>query len=79
MEGSLLPLSLLAPGKKALVRGITGGRGMRQKLAAMGFSPGLSVRVLQNNCRGPLIVSLGNTRVALGRGLAQKITVEEIP
>lgn len=70
-----MPLSTLPNGKVGVVRALTGGRGFVSRLAAMGFIPGTEVVVLQNFGRGPLIVSVRNTRVALGRGEAARIWV----
>jgi ferrous iron transport protein A len=48
------------------------------RLASLGFTPGARLRVIQNIGRGPIIVSLRDTRVALGRGEATKIIVERM-
>jgi len=45
------------------------------RLAALGFTPGAEVRVVRNQGRGPLIVSVLDTEVALGRGQAAHIIV----
>ncbi len=74
---AVLPLGLLAPGQGGLIKDITGGRHIRCRLTELGFIPGAKVRVWQNQPWGPLIVSLGDGRVAIGRGVAQKILVEE--
>lgn len=42
----------------------------------MGFTPGVEVTMVQNYRHGPLLVSLRDTRLALGRGEASKILVE---
>ncbi len=47
------------------------------RLASLGFTPGANLHVVQNYGRGPIIVTLRDTRVALGRGEAQKILVEQ--
>jgi ferrous iron transport protein A len=55
-----------------------GGHQFLSRLASLGFTPGAHLQVVQNYGRGPLIVSLRDTRVALGRGEAQKILVEQL-
>ncbi|MEW5763038.1 MAG: ferrous iron transport protein A [Bacillota bacterium] len=74
---ALLPLGLLSPGESGTVRDVMGGRHIRSRLGEMGLMPGSKVRVLQNQPCGPLIVTLGDVRLVLGRGVAQKILVEE--
>lgn len=75
--GRVLPLAFLATGKKAVIRKITGGRAARYKLGEMGFTNGIVVRAVRNDGYGPMIVSVRESRVAIGRGMAQKIMVEE--
>jgi len=45
------------------------------RLASLGFTPGAEVSMSQNYGRGPLIVTVRGTRVALGRVEAAKIFV----
>jgi ferrous iron transport protein A len=70
-------LSRVKSGATAWIRGIQGGHTFLSRLAALGFTPGASIKVVQNRGRGPIIVDLRGTRVALGRGEASKILVEE--
>ncbi|MEZ0397202.1 MAG: FeoA family protein [Anaerolineales bacterium] len=72
----LLPLAEIRPGERALLRQFRAGRAVENRLASLGFTPGAAVEVVQNFGRGPLIVSVRGTRVALGRGEAAKILVE---
>jgi ferrous iron transport protein A len=48
------------------------------RLAALGLVVGAHLEVLQNSGRGPLLVRVHNTRVALGRNEATKVLVEEL-
>jgi ferrous iron transport protein A len=52
-----------------------GGQHFLSRLASLGFTPGARLKVLQNYGHGPIIVSVRDTRVALGRGEAEKILV----
>jgi ferrous iron transport protein A len=45
------------------------------RLATLGFTPGAKLTMVQNFGRGPLIVSIRGTRIALGRGEATKVRV----
>jgi len=62
-------------GEKLLIKEIAGGREARARLASMGLRPGDPVEVISNDGEGRLIVGAGSTRLALGRGIAQKIMV----
>ncbi len=70
-----IPLSALAPGETGIIRGFSAGRGMVSRCLALGFTPGTAVEMVQNAGRGPVIVLVRDTRVALGRGEAQKVMV----
>lgn len=70
-------LDQLAPGTRAVVSELQGGRGFVSRLAGMGVSVGCQIEVLQNPTHGPLLLRVRNTRVALGRGEASKILVKE--
>ncbi len=47
------------------------------RLVSLGFTPGAEVSMTQNYGYGPLIVTVRGTHVALGRGEAAKIFVEQ--
>ena len=49
------------------------------RLVSLGFTPGAEVSMSQNYGRGPLIVTVRGTRVALGRIEAAQILVERKP
>jgi ferrous iron transport protein A len=77
MSKERITLNALTPGEVGIVRQLDGGRGFMSRLAALGFTPGAEVTMVQNFGRGPLIVLVRDTRVALGRGEAMKVLVEK--
>lgn len=70
-----MPLTMLKVGESACVKEIVGGRTARAKLSNLGFVGGKKVKVFSEN-NGPLIVGLGENRIAIGRGMAHKIIVD---
>lgn len=72
----LVALSTLSPREKGVVRLLQGGRGFVGRMAALGFTPGAMVTMVQNFGRGPMIVLVRGTRLALGRGEGQKVLVQ---
>ncbi len=74
-KNRVVALSILHPGERGVVTELLGGRGVLGRMAALGFTPGTEVTMLQNFGHGPLIVLLRDTRVALGRGEASKVSV----
>jgi ferrous iron transport protein A len=78
---SLSPVALdaLPAGTSAVVRELRGGSQLVQRLAALGLTEDAPIVVLHNARRGPLLVLVRDTRVAIGRGEAAKIFVEQVP
>lgn len=72
----ILSLAEIHAGERAVVRQFRAGRAVESRLASLGMTPGAALEVVQNYGRGPLIVSVRGTRIALGRGEAAKILVE---
>lgn len=67
----------MGSGKIGKVVEIQGGRGLIARLSAMGVRPGISItKVSGQIMRGPVIVSVGNTRIAIGFGMASRVIVE---
>jgi ferrous iron transport protein A len=71
----MVPLSSIESGAVGVVQDLNGGRVFISRVAALGFTPGTEITMLQNYRRGPLIVVVRDTHVALGRGEARKILV----
>jgi ferrous iron transport protein A len=74
-EPELTRLSDLPSGQVGIVHSLNGGRHFVSRMVSLGFTPGTEVRVMQNYGHCSLIASVRNTRVALGRGEAQKVLV----
>ena len=77
-EPQLVSLDKIPSGISVVVRKLDGGRELATRLAALGLSIESQVKVLQNRAHGPLLVLVRDTRIALGRGQAMKILVEEL-
>lgn len=75
LRDSAIPLSALGAGESGTVAEIPGGQNLRSRMLTLGLTPGAEVTILQNYGRGPLIVRVRDTRVALGRGEAGKVLV----
>jgi ferrous iron transport protein A len=73
-----MSLSDLNEKEKARILKIQGGVCLIQRLMDLGLTYGAVVQVVRNFGRGPVIVSVRNTEIALGRGIARKIWVEKI-
>jgi ferrous iron transport protein B len=74
MNGEVIPLSLIGEGEEGFVYLLSGGEGFVSRLAGMGIIAGTNVKVLRNS-GGHIIVLASDTRIALGKGQADKILV----
>ncbi|MEA2085906.1 MAG: FeoA family protein, partial [Chloroflexota bacterium] len=72
-----MPLAMACSGKPVTVTGVRAGWGLQRRLADMGLTPGVRIRVINSQMPGPVLIDLRGSRVGLGRGVAQKILVKE--
>jgi Fe2+ transport system protein FeoA len=63
-------------GEPVRVKRLDGGEGFRSKIIALGLVPGQTVVVRSFSRRGPVVVQVNGTRVALGREMAEKVVVD---
>ncbi len=68
-------LSEIPAGQTVRLVKVDAGQGLNSRLAAMGLLANVCVEVLRNDFRGQLIVRVKNTKVVLGRGMANKVQV----
>ena len=72
-------LATLANGERAIVTGVVGGGHLQKRLENMGLRPGKEVTKLgAMPAAGPVTVECGGFCVALGHGIAQRVTVKPI-
>ncbi len=74
-KGHLMTLGSLPAGKTGTVAELQGVRGFTTLMAALVFTPGAQVTMIQNFGRGPIIVLVRGTRIALGRGEAEHVWI----
>lgn len=72
------PLSMAEEGVKVRVVALHGGAGLDKRLTEMGLNVGGELTVVQRQGGGGLVVARGETRFALGGGMAHKILVERL-
>ncbi len=74
----IVELSRLKKDESGIVEKIESGVRAKQKLLSMGITVGKTITVLENMPFQPLIISVDNTKLAIGRGLASKIIVRKV-
>lgn len=71
-------LAQMKSGEEGIIVAIQGGYGLMRRAEALGVRLGVKIRKISSQfMRGPVTVQVGNTQVALGFGMAQKIIVEK--
>lgn len=80
-EAASQPLSKMAKGQGGYVVAQRGGRDFQQRITSQGLSIGSKVEVVQNSNtggnEGPVVIRSGETRLTIGRGMADKILVRD--
>lgn len=71
------PLSMADEGARVRVVALRGGAGLDKRMTEMGLNVGSELTVRQRQ-GGGVVVSRGETRFALGGGMAHKIMVERV-
>ena len=69
------PLSMVKAGETVKLASIKAGRGLNSRLASMGLVPNVEIKVVSNSRPGPFVISVKNSKMMLGRGMAHKIMV----
>ncbi|MCP5099843.1 MAG: ferrous iron transport protein A [Chloroflexi bacterium] len=69
-----LPLSMANVGEKLQLVDIRTCRTLTHRLAELGLTHGVTLKIVQNS-GGPLLISVRGSRIAIGRGMAHKLQV----
>jgi ferrous iron transport protein A len=72
------PLGLAKAGEQVKIIGITSGKNLAKRLTAMGLTEGTAIQVLQWQPQVGFVIRCGETRLAIGAGMAHKIMVEPV-
>jgi len=71
-EGKSLPLAMASVGEKLRIVKLKGSEGTVRRLIGMGLVPSIEVQIVSTS-GGSVIVAIGDNRIGLGAGMAQKI------
>lgn len=71
-------LSQFKKGEKVKILGINCGKKFSRRLCDLGLFEGTDIRIIKNDNFGPIIIQILNSKIALGRGEANKIYGEKI-
>ena len=70
-------ISNLKPGQSGTIQALPEGKKAQTRLSEMGLRCGMSVTLKHKMpLKGPVIIEVGRTQIALGQGMADKIQVK---
>jgi len=72
---NVFPLNMVIEGEKVKIVSIIGGKNLVKRLLALGLIEETEMQVLHKQPGNGVVVACGETRLALGLGMAQKIMV----
>lgn len=74
-----LTLNQLNKGRKAVVVELNGGYGLTNRLNGLGIMKKKEVIKISNSfMKGPVTVKIGQSKIAIGHGMAEKIFVKMV-
>lgn len=74
-----MELTEIDRGGQAVILKIEGGRKYRERLMSLGIIPGVFVRIIRRANRSSMLLAVMNRQVILGRDIAKKVTVKQLP
>lgn len=69
------PLAMVGEMERVKITGVTGGKNLIKRLIIMGLIEETELQVVKRQRGSGLVVACGETRLALGLGMANKIMV----
>ncbi len=77
IDAPIHPLSAAHRGETVRLVQIDAGHRLSRRLAELGLTPGVVMQVVHKN-GGPMLIAVRGARLALGRGVTDKILVEKV-
>ena len=74
----MMPLAMVSEGEVVRLVSLRGGRELNKRLADLGLNIGMTLRVIRRIQNGPMILLVKDSRLAIGRGMADRMWVEVI-
>ena len=73
-----MPLNEFKQGDRVKIKSLECGQNLRKRLMELGLYDGSEIEIVKNDNFGPLIIKIFESKIALGRGEAQKIYAQKI-
>lgn len=74
----LVPLSKAKPGEKLMIKEFETGRNIQARMSSMGLKSGDMIEMVSNGFGGQVVIAIGENRLVIGGGMAEKIRVKPV-
>ena len=74
----LVPLHKAKTGERVIVKSLEAGKKMQLRIASLGLRVGDQIEVVSNGFGGQVVIAVGENRLVIGNGMAQKIWVDTV-
>ncbi|WDP92112.1 MAG: FeoA domain-containing protein [Desulfobacter sp.] len=78
LRADLVPLHKAKPGEKLVVESVDAGQKMQLRISSMGLRIGDTIEMVSNGIGGQVVIAVGENRLVIGTGMAQKIHVRSV-
>jgi len=78
LREDLVPLHKAKPGEKLIVKTVEAGQKMQLRISSMGLKIGDTIEMVSNGIGGQVVIAVGENRLVIGTGMAQKIWVKSV-
>ncbi|MHC4666332.1 MAG: FeoA family protein [Planctomycetota bacterium] len=66
---------MVRAGETVKITTVHAGQDLKSRLASMGLLPNVEITVVRNGHPGPFVISVKDSKMMLGRGIADKVMV----
>ncbi len=74
----LVPLHKAKQGERLVVKDLDAGQNMQSRMSSMGLKTGDLIEIVSSGFGGQVVIAVGENRLVLGRGMAEKIWVQPV-
>ena len=73
---TIVALHKAKQGEKLIVKGFEAGKSMQLRISSMGLKTGDLIEIVSSGFGGQVVIAVGENRLVLGKGMAEKIRVQ---
>jgi ferrous iron transport protein A len=74
----MMPLAMAQEGEIVSVHYVDCGMGLKRRLCDLGLYDNTKIKIVKNDISGPIIITVKDSKLVIGRGQANKILVKGV-